>query len=321
MSWVPEYGGTAPGKTNYKTYIEMKRTAFIIAIIAMAASCTWTETEPLEYLNLPPWEQEDWDSYADVLRSYKESQHKIAYGIFSNAPEKPQCEKDFMRSLPDSLDFVSLTDPDNLSVYDLEDLNVMRKKGIRVLFRIDYAGRRETDLGTKGAMEEYVSGAAAAIEELSLDGISFTGIPQVGNPEMEADATALIRKILEVKKDGQVLAFEGNPLFVPASLRSKIDYYILATENLTSISTIESEISSATGYIGIPARKIIVSAKAGTSMKNNEGEESSAIAVAAEIVRKNGTLAGFAVHDIGFDYYGTTMNYGNTRYAINYLNK
>ncbi len=46
-----------------------------------------------------------------------------------------------MRCLPDSLDIVALTNADNFSRYDAEDMAVMREKGTKVLWQVDYAGR------------------------------------------------------------------------------------------------------------------------------------------------------------------------------------
>lgn len=53
---------------------------------------------------------------------------------FANNPGTTLGEQDFLRSLPDSVDFVVLTNADNLSVYDKEDISKLKRTGTKFLY-------------------------------------------------------------------------------------------------------------------------------------------------------------------------------------------
>lgn len=103
-----------------------------VAALLLAAACSdWTETESVENSVRKPWEQDPalWADYTAALRAYKQSEHYLSYARLYNSPAKAASEQDFMRCLPDSLDIVTLTNADNFSAYDAEDMAVMRERG------------------------------------------------------------------------------------------------------------------------------------------------------------------------------------------------
>ena len=110
-------------------------------LAATFASCEdWNETEAVKQKVERPEDQnpELWAEYTAALRDYKQSEHFIVYARLFNSPQPGTSEKDFMRCLPDSLDIVSLTNADNFSKYDAEDMPAMREKGTKVLYQVDY---------------------------------------------------------------------------------------------------------------------------------------------------------------------------------------
>ena len=76
---------------------------------------------------------------------------------------------------------MALTNADNFSRYDAEDMAVMREKGTKVLWQVDYAGRAAefADAAKLGAWLDRVVSSVAAN---GMDGYSFTGIPNAGDP-------------------------------------------------------------------------------------------------------------------------------------------
>ena len=160
-----------------------------------------------------PWEQDPalWAEYTAALRDYKKSEHFIVYARLHNSPEPAASEKDFMRCLPDSLDIVALTNADNFSRYDAEDMAVMREKGTKVLWQVDYAGRAAefADAAKLGAWLDRVVSSVAAN---GMDGYSFTGIPNAGDPAAVQAAALIVSKLSA--DESKLLVFEGNPLFV-----------------------------------------------------------------------------------------------------------
>ena len=131
--------------------------AFCAAVATFAACNDWTEMETVDSKVEKPWEQDPalWAEYTAALRAYKQSEHFIVYARLHNSPEKASSEQDFMRCLPDSLDIVTLTNADNFSKFDAEDMDVMREKGTKVLYQVDYAARAE-EFADMQALDAYL---------------------------------------------------------------------------------------------------------------------------------------------------------------------
>ena len=138
--------------------------AFCAAVATFAACNDWTEMETVDSKVEKPWEQDPalWAEYTAALRAYKQSEHFIVYARLHNSPEKASSEQDFMRCLPDSLDIVTLTNADNFSKFDAEDMDVMREKGTKVLYQVDYAARAE-EFADMQALDAYLDQVVAAV--------------------------------------------------------------------------------------------------------------------------------------------------------------
>ena len=102
----------------------------------------WTDPEEVDYTIQDPSEQnpELWARYIESLRVYKlERPHYITYASFNNGIEPSKNEGDYIRSLPDSLDFVTLANSENITTADREDIPELQEKSTRVLYHVDYA--------------------------------------------------------------------------------------------------------------------------------------------------------------------------------------
>ena len=111
----------------------------VSALVLGGAACSdWTETEAVEQQVRRPSDQDPafWAEYTAALREYKQSEHFLTYARLYNSPTPSASEKDYMRCLPDSLDIVSLTNADNFSRFDAEDMVTMHEKGTRVLYQL-----------------------------------------------------------------------------------------------------------------------------------------------------------------------------------------
>ena len=273
--------------------MDMKRNKLIgllslCLLAATFASCEdWNETEAVKQKVERPEDQnpELWAEYTAALRDYKQSEHFIVYARLFNSPQPGTSEKDFMRCLPDSLDIVSLTNADNFSKYDAEDMPAMREKGTKVLYQVDYAGR-SGELTDETKLGAYLDKVIAAVEKNGLDGYSFTGIPNAGDAATATAAALIVERLSAAKTEGQLLVFEGNPLFL--------------TEDALS--------------------KVLLAAAAGAPLYDENVEEHAAITEMAERVVSLGPLAGLGTYDIYNDYYDLDMNYKLVRNAIQTLN-
>lgn len=300
----------------------MKTITFLILLVASISStaCSdWTNTEAVENNVIKPWEQgpELWAQYTQMLRDYKQREHFLVIAHFDNAPAIATGEKDFMRGLPDSLDMVLLTNADNFSRYDAEDMATMREKGTKVLYQVDYAGRMEefSDAAKLGA---YLNKVIASVRENGMDGYSFTGIPYQGDA-VRAEAAALLVQKLSADEQ-KTLIFEGDPTFVAEADRAKVDYFVLNTENTENVTDVKMQVSRALGYLTIPASKLLLAADVSAPIMNDDKVEQNAVTELTARVVSLGPLCGIAVHNTKKNYYSAERNYPLVCEAIQMLN-
>ena len=288
-----------------------------LVVLLLGASCSdWTETEAIENTVYKPWEQDPalWADYTAALRAYKQSEHYLSYARLHNSPAQAASEQDFMRCLPDSLDIVTLTNADNFSAYDAEDMAVMREKGTKVLYQVDYAARK-AEFADAAALASYLDGVIASVAANGLDGYSFTADP------LDAAATAsIVATLSAAKTDGQLLVFEGNPLSVAEADRAKLDFVVLDTEKAENTTDVRLQVLNATGYAGIAADRLLLAAEIDAPLQDADRTEYAAVELMARCVVEYGPLAGFAAYNIAGDYYHADRNYSTIREAIQTLN-
>lgn len=291
----------------------------LAAFGALTACDDWTRTESVDNTVKKPWEQDPalWAEYTAALRAYKQSEHFIAYARLRNSPEVASSEQDFMRCLPDSLDVVTLTNADNFSAYDAEDLRVMHEKGTRVLYQVDYAGRA-AEFAQAGKLEAYLDRVVAAVAANGMDGYAFTGIPRMGDAATAADAALLLAKLSA--DDTKLLVFEGDPLFLTDADRAKIDYFVLETEDTEHALDLQMKVLNALDFASVPAEKLLLAARIGAAFHDEDKMEYPAVEEMSRRVISLGPLGGLAAYDIAGDYYHADMNYKTIRQAIQTLN-
>lgn len=302
--------------------MKMKTITFLILLVASIAStaCSdWTDTEAVENIVIKPWEQgpELWAQYTQMLRDYKQREHFLVIAHFDNAPAIATGEKDFMRGLPDSLDMVLLTNADNFSRYDAEDMATMREKGTKVLYQVDYAGRME-ELSDAAKLGSYLDKVVANVRENGMDGYSFTGIPYEGDATRAEAAALLVQKLSADEQ--KTLIFEGDPTFVTEADRAKVDYFVLNTENTENVTDVKMQVARALGYAAIPASKLLLAANVVSPMLDEEKVEQNAVTELTARVVSLGPLCGLAVHNVKKNYYSAERNYPLLCEAIQMLN-
>lgn len=293
----------------------------ISSCLAVLASCSkWTEPCLVEYPMTHPWDTDpqEYAEYTASLREYRNTPRNIIYARFHNSPEKIGSEKNSLRCLADSVDIVSLTNADKISSYDIEDFRILKEKGIKILYQIDYASRSD-EFADKSALEAYLGSAIKAVSEYGLDGWSFTGIYRWGDAA-SAEASALIfDRLNEAKIGSQMIVFEGNPQFVAEKDRRKLDYSVLDTEDTQYPGTILTAASSAVSS-GVPAKRLLLAAKIGSVIIGSGSKESEAVTEMADILVSSKSYGGLAIYNIEDDYYSPDGNYLTVRSAIRTLN-
>lgn len=284
----------------------------MILVFAAAALCLGAcdnEMESIDRRTVGPEEQnpELYARYLRALNDYKATEHYVVYARMDNAPAVSTSPKDFMKALPDSLDFVALKNP--LSKFDREDLPRVRRKGTRVL-----AWANCSDATTAA---EAVDKALAEVAAYDLDGlvVAFYGTPDAASVAAEA---SIVPKLAAVK--GKKLVFEGNAAFIAAENRDKYDLFILDASQMNNVLTLREEVDYTLQRLGIPASKLLLAATPAGMIDDAQLHEQPALAEVAKCVMAYGPLAGLGVFEIAADYYSPTVNYPRTKAAISMLN-
>lgn len=300
----------------------------VLLASSLAVGCSdWTDVEPVGQKPSRPIEQDPelWARYTAALREYKSNDHTLVFASFANGVVDATCEKDCLRSLPDSLDIVSLTRADRFSDYDVEDMAVLREKGIRAVYFVDYATRSE-EFADLAALGSYLDEVIARVDELGLDGFSFSGIPVYGTAEEQAARQAVAALFIEKfaplagpDKD-KLLLFEGDPQFLAAADRAKIDYFVLDTKDTDNASALKMQVFRALGATAIPREKLLIGAMTETEFIDEDKVNSNAIEALTMRVVELGPLAGLCIYGVNQDYFGAETVYSLTRTAIQTLN-
>ena len=189
---------------------------FLLLILILSASCSdWND---IEAVDIDPQHAKDqnpelWARYMESLRIYKQERtHYITYGSFDNSTEQPKNEGAYLRSVPDSLDIVTLANSENITAYDREDIPSLQEKSTRVLYLVDYA-KKMTELADAAALSTWLDKAVATATELKLDGFAFNGLPSYGGTDAEQAARKEAARLIVSKLSafGKTLVFEGDP--------------------------------------------------------------------------------------------------------------
>ena len=159
-------------------------TAFLLT--ATTSCDDWTEMEIHETDVNGAKEQnpEQYSVYTQNIRAYKATKHAVVYARLDNAPDKATSEKFFLRSLPDSIDIVSMRNADRLTDFDREDMAMVRADyGTRVLYYVDCT------LGDK--QNAAIASAAEAVRAGTFDGITLASSVPVDAATLQSLADAL----------------------------------------------------------------------------------------------------------------------------------
>lgn len=301
----------------------------ILLLGLLFTSCSdWTEVESVTQKTQRPQEQDPelWAQYTAALREYKKSEHTLVLASYANGAEVLTSEISCLRALPDSLDIVLLTNADNFSEYDREDLPVLKEKGTRLVYAVDYK-KRAAEFADLAALGGYLDRVIARVGELHLDGFSFSGIPIYGGTEAEqnaqkAVAALFIEKFAAVAGPGKnlLLIFEGDPQFLALADRAKIDYFVLDTDFTDNATDLKLQVIRALNSSAIPREKLLLGAMAEYEFVDEDKVGSEAIPALTMRVTELGPLGGLCVYDANKDYFGAEIVYPLTRNAIQVLN-
>lgn len=212
--------------------------------------------------------------YYAELREYKKTPHVKGFGWFGNWTGKGNNPQNYLKALPDSVDFVSLWGTrGSLSQAQKEDLKFFQEvKGGKALlcWIIQNLGDQLTPKGReadeywvqekgKGSFREGVKAYANAIcdtiEKYNLDGFDIDYEPGYGHSGSLADHTEIsvsgnynMKIFIEtlsarLRPAGRLLVMDGQPALLSTEMSKLVDHYIYQAYWERSTGQVISKIS------------------------------------------------------------------------------
>ena len=332
------------------------------ATVFLFASCgEWTDPESLE-VKTPSFEEQNPVLYAEYIASlnnYKARPHKITIVTFENT-ETISGQINLLTSLPDSIDYISLINPDKLHPETIREMDEVRKKGTKVIYDVDFAvldnewtamqiADKEGKLTEEDAVKHFVDRTKEMLslcDNYGYDGITFSyaGRSHVSLTEPEkviytGRQNAFFNTVAawHESHERKFLAFIGNAQYLfdeAKTLLEMCDYIILATNMAKNADEFSVRAQLAVKSGNVPSDRFIANVQTtqpddpdqlygyfGTLDEN--GNKIRAIFGAAEWVKMSSpdiTRAGLLIHNAHYDYYDSSLNYRYIREAIGIMN-
>lgn len=338
----------------------LRISAMTAACILTLASCDdWTEPESLD-IKTPSTDAGVYNDYLENLKAYKAGTHKAVFVTVENPDEYPVSQAQHLTTLPDSVDFISLVNADNLHPVIAKEMNDVRKKGIRVIYNIDYPtfetewiqilkGDSKGELTEEDALAyftERTEQMLALCDKYGYDGLTFTyqGRSLVSLPETEIPAYAARQKSLldpitawKQAHPEKTISFIGNPQFLLEENRAILavcDYIIVNTDNAPNPDDLTVKVLAAVSAEGVPSDRIIVTCETTRpddekklhgyfSATDEDGNPLRSVYGCALWAAKNSpsfTRAGMLIRYAQWDYFNPSLTYRNIREAIGIMN-
>ena len=306
----------------------------------------------------PTLESQNPELYAQYLQSlkeYRDSEHKVMIAKFDNVPGAPAGRAEHINCLPDSVDYVILNNPDNLSMTILSEMKEIRQdKGMKTMYAVNYDAIEdeyavyveEWNATHTPEVDEFLGERTdyylSLCDKYGYDGIvaGYTGIfpeslQEDAKAELLASQTVFFDKIKAWKESHpeSLFFFEGMPvnMLYDTALLDSCDYIIVDAASVSTAEALTFTVIMAFPD-GLAGKRIIV----GVTMPSmtDETDESGyftaadgsqiyAVTGAADWIVRGDTdidKAGLCVDHAQYDYFDVNRTYRYIRSAIGVMN-
>ncbi len=343
-----------------KNYIKnsMRVLALAVAASLVFTACNeWTEPESMD-MNTPSVESGLYGDYLKNLKAYKAGTHKAVIVTFGNKAEMPASQADHLTTIPDSVDIISLDNPELLNAAHKAEMKEVRKKSTRVVYHIDFATfeaewtakvKENPELTEEEGLlyiAERTNALLAICDKEGFDGITFgyagrslASLTEEALAVYTGRQTAFFETILAWRAThlDKAFIFIGNPNYVVAANRgilAECNYIVLATDMANNADEITVKGLMAVGAEGVPSDRIVASTQTVVPGDEEEiigffgqyddaGKKVRSIygcAVWVTLPSTSFTRAGLLIRNAQYDYYDNTLVYRNIREAISIMN-
>ena len=332
--------------------------ALSVCTLAASLVSSNTDVEAVKVVS-PNIEQQNPQLYAQYLtnlRAYKNSDHQVVITYFDNSAKVSTNQSQRISALPDSIDYVCLSAPQNLSDLEKKEMKeAQTKKGTKFMYSIDFDAiklvydTRKADFYAvpdnkkKPYMElntflvDSVQTALSYYDKNVFDAIVFAYNGKqkhyMSKEEKnmftgyENDFIGMATHWLERNPSVKYM-FQGKPQNVMnQQIFEKVSYIILPCLNIKSVSELPYTAQMAIEE-GIPTNKFIPMVQT-TSLDKADvktgylSSKLTAIEGAAKWVASYHTeysVVGLAIYNASTDYFNPLLTYPNVRKAIATIN-
>lgn len=330
-------------------------------LAVMSVSCDdWTELESLatKTENIMEQEPEVYQKYLENLRSYRFSDHKTVIAGFDN--QSSQGKRIYhLTQLPDSIDIVSLDNPEVMPDWLQKELTYCREqKGMKFIYEIDFSVIEQQYKDLENSSDEeipefetfasnYVARMLNLCDEKGYDGVTirYAGYSKdymlpADKEEYVARQKAFLNPILAWcnQHTDKLLLFRGTPHFLEdeylqdGSLLTKSKFIIIETSLSLSAVEIEYRMAGILERREVPTDRFIVQASVysldetdvttGYFWDKNGNSVSAVVGCAVWVDEYNSAYqkAGLAILNTQNDYYNSAKIFPNVREAISIMN-
>lgn len=339
---------------NIFKYKTLKQLSFLcIGIFALSSCKDWTEIEPITikksdaHIDNPAL----YAQYLEDLRLYKASAHNMVFGWYDNSEKNAFNQSHHIGQLPDSLDYVVLKSPDNISDKELIEINSSKEdRSFKFLYDMDIEGSilayQQLAVAEQAEISiiDYVTNSINKVKDLAskypYDGvvISYSGRDTVHLNAADKATEKSIQQLFNTTvqswisaNTGKEFVYKGNPqTLLDKSILSQAKYIILPTLSAISKNGLSFSLANA-AVADVPQDKFVVMVNA-ISYKPEDidkkvglfSDGSAAIKNASEwVVSDHGAnlkVKGLAIENLQYDYFNILKSYKYSREAINTLN-
>ena len=319
--------------------------AFLLATLAGTSCNDWTKNEKIAVED-PVFGEGDPELYARYLASllaYKSGDHRRTVVWFDNSNKQPASRGGFFSDVPDSVDVVALTAGGRLTVEELEQVEMLREKGTKVIGAFDCQAALARDEDAQIPEERLSAALAERIWEIEADGLDgLTLCYESTDPTFATEEELHAQRALDDVVAGALtewrerhpeglLLFEGTPQWLnDLSAVALCDYLVVRCLDAESVYDFGVRARRMCAVEGIPSDRFLwlvsavpPSATGATGyLADAAGVSVRAVGALAEWLLRPEDIgkAGLGIMNVQYDYYNSAMIYRYTKEAIETLN-